>query len=660
MVYRVVIDTSSARREAANIRATFERELKQIKLGSLDTSAFKTAQTDALGLRDAVKQIEAETKSTQNALDKLKVPAAGSGISTPSVGSGGATSGFGGFVSGQAASISNEVKSLALSYVGLQAAIGAVRGVVELAELGTQAARAGKSFEILSGSAERAQTNVIAIQRASSGTISSMTAMQLGTQAAALGLASTTAEFERLVTAARLVVQVSPTIKDLGDAMGQLALFASNETSYMRADQLGLAASEVKDRIKDLQSENENLTGSQAKLEASLQIITEKFGALTSTTEAQATGIERVRVAWTEFQIALSGGTGPVQGFANEVADTMNRMTVLFGGTSAPIGILIDNLQKMHEESKKNAEASFWKKDPLMEDPTRLATVTQSLNSGVDAVTQGIPGSGAILGQIQEIAVSVDRWNNVSDEQLAKLRELNTELNNLIVNGGKAEAAAATAEQAAALAAEQRANSIIEQSGPVGDAVTSSATKALEVLGLQPTLDLLKQQKAQVDAAIQELINSSVTDPAEINLRLTEIQQAAQSIITDAIENAPEPPEIDPGITAGSFDIISQSLADLNNGFVDFLPNMAAARDELISLQTEVALTGITTEEQAAALEYLSSAALAVADDTGLLAEVTNGLGVAFLAANPEAAGLVDAMYQAQASYLSEIGRAHV
>jgi len=155
-------------------------------------------------------------------------------------------------------------------------------------------------------------------------------------------------------------------------------------------------------------------------------------------------------VAWKEFQIAVSGTTGPIQGVANEIADTVNRMTVLFGGTAAPIGILIDDLDKLYDKAKKNADAPWWQFDPTVGDPTRLATVSQSLNSGVDAVTQGIPGSGKILGEIQEIAVSVDRWNNVSDEQLAKLRELNTELNSLIVNGGKAEAAAATAEQAAA------------------------------------------------------------------------------------------------------------------------------------------------------------------------------------------------------------------
>jgi hypothetical protein len=566
----------------------------------------------------------------------------------------------GGFVSGQATGIAGEIKTLALSYIGLQAAMSAVRGAIDLAQLSTQSARAASSFDILSGSADKAKANVLAIQAASRGTVDSMTAMKLGTQAAALGLANTSAEFDRLVSAARLVVQVSPTIKDIGDAMSQLSLFSSNETSFMRADQLGLAAGEVKDRMKELRAENENLTGSQAKLEASLQLITEKFGALTATTAAQASGIEKLTVAWTEFRIAVSGSTGPVQAVAASLADGFNQMTVLINGTAAPIGVLIGNLERMAAQTRivENADPiakglAWLNGTDLNAGSQKLDIVTTSLKNAMDVVTVGVPGSGAILAQISGIAVEVDKWNYATDEQIAKLRTLNAQMDALIISGGAAQAAAITAEQAAAAAAGARATSIINQAEPVSTGLDSAAAKNVGTLGLEQTIALLKAQKTIVDQAINDLIASSVTDPAELSLRIAQIQQAAQQAFTDAAAAAPVMPEIDPGITSGSFALITQSLADLNNAYVDVLPSMAAARDELISLSDEVAYSGVVTEAQAASLEYLAGAAMAVSNETGLLAELTNELGFAFLAANPVASGLVDAMYQAQASYLA-------
>lgn len=656
MIYRVSIDTSSARREAANIRAVLERELKQIRI---DPAIFQASTAEALKLRDAINQIETEAKQAQTALGNVRVPAAGSssGVIPTSAISSAPVLPNGNDVD----SVAGGVRSLALSYLSLQAAMAGVSKLVDLAELGTSAARAGKSFEILSGSAEKAQANVIAIQRASSGTISSMTAMQLGTQAAALGLASTTAEFERLVAAARLIVQVSPTIKDLGDAMGQLALFASNETSYMRADQLGLAASEVKDRIKELQSENENLTGSEAKLEASLQIITEKFGALTSTAEAQATGIEKLRVSWTEFQIALSGGTGPVQAIANSLSDGFNELTVLIAGTDAPIGVLLGNLDRLYAESKRQADinsqwellskgAEFLTGESVGAGAQRIAMVGDALRSAVSAVEEGIPGSGKILGQIQVIATEVDKWNGATTEQIALVQQLSTELNNLITNGGKAQATAITAAESARLAEQQRVDLVFEQTDPIQQDLFKQAKDSMGDLGVDRAVELYKQERAKVDAALQELADTGVTDADEIKLRAIDIMAGFSEVFSG---EAAMVPEVDPGVTAESFNVISEALAEINQGFVDFLPSTAAARDELISLNEEIAFTGVVTDEQAARLDYLSGAAAAVGDETGLLAAVTDELGIAFLSSNEGAASTVDAMYQAQTAYLA-------
>lgn len=638
LTYRVSIDTSAARREAANMRAAFERDLKSITIGKLDASGLAA--------------ITKEAQQAQQAMSGLANEAQRVGSSVNSGGGG-----FGGFVSGRFSSFADEIKSLALGFVGLQAAIGGVNKVIDLAQLGTQAARASKSFEILSGSAERAQANIIAIQRASNGTISTLDAMKIGTQAAALGLANTSAEFERLVQTARLIVQVSPTINDIGEALTQLSLFASNEQSYMRADQLGLAAAEVKDRIKELIAENGNLTGSQAKLEASQQIILEKFGAVGASAEAQASGIEKLTVAWQEFNIAASTGTGIVQRSADALASGVNQMTVILTGTGAPLGLLLDNLERLQEETKAIENADFVAKGlnfftggDINAGSRNIQLVADSLASAIDAVEQNIPGAGEYLARIQEIAVSVDQWNYATDEQVAKLQQINTELNNLIASGGKAQAAALTAEQAAAAAAAQRAESILALADPAFESLSSAASKSVGQLGVENATNLLKQQRELLNQTIDELIASSVTDGDEIALRIAEAQQQAIQAFSDM---AAMMPEVDPSVTAGSFETINQAMQALNQGFVDFLPSASAVRDELASLAEEVMFTGVVTDEQAAALQNYASVAAAIADETSLLSAVTDELGISFLYANPEASGLIDAMYQAQASYLS-------
>lgn len=613
LTYTVVIDTSSARQQAAAMRAQFENELKQIKVGS---------------------------------------------IAAPrSVGDGGA----GGLASG--ADAANR------AFTGLNKTLG-VFGValgvqqlyqftVGVGQLGTEVARAEVAFNQMSGGAEKAQANVRAIQAAAGGTVSSFDALKIGVQAAALSLAQTSEEFAQITRAGRAVAIVSPVINDVGSAISELGLAAAN-LSFRRLDQLGLSVSEVRDGMARLKSETQGLDDSQLFLRASVEALESKYGDLLNSTEAQATGFERLGVAIAEARRAAAEGAigASIQGGANFLADSFNELNVILSGTKAEASVIEEALKSVtdaYQNQSNILQNTPLFGDALKKDRLQIVGQLQEVGQIFSLATDALADDPSLIGyqqQIKEIVVDVTKWGYATDLQISTLRRLYDELvKQQSINAPSLQAQ--SAEEAAKALAEQRAASIAEQQTGVNDSLGASAAKSVSTLGLEQTIELLKQQKAQVDAAITDLINSSVTDPSEISLRVAEIQQAAQQAFADAVANAPVMPEIDPGITAGSFDLISQSLADLNTGFVDFLPNMAAARDELIALQTEVALTGITTQEQADALDYLSGAALAVADDTGILVEVTNDLGIAFLAANPEAAGIVDAMYSAQASYLS-------
>lgn len=205
--------------------------------------------------------------------------------------------------------------------------------VGELDRLRVEADRSKVSLDILSGSSSTAAARIAAIQKAGGGTINTLTAIQIGVQATALGIANTTEEFEKLTTAARAVTLVSPIIKDINGALAEISLAGANE-SFRRLDQLGLGVQEVKDKIDELQAADKNLSDQQAFSAAVIDTLNSKYGELLKTTEAQASGQEQLSAAFSDFQLVLADTK--VVDFYNEalskLADNMRRVTASFSG----------------------------------------------------------------------------------------------------------------------------------------------------------------------------------------------------------------------------------------------------------------------------------------------------------------------------------------
>ncbi len=624
LVYRVTLDTSQARRAAQNIRQTIEAELRTIQVGQLNISSLTAATNEAQRFRHELEQAAQVASSIQVKSGAIPTTTPGSGVRR---GGGGGQDLTG--VLDQIPVVGQLGSALAGGF-----AVGAVvAGIKEIGQALDDLSRRGAVFgqidSVLKDYAASVGTTgdaiISAAQKAAQGTISEYELILNANRAIQFEVAKTPEQYAKLIelsTALGRAQGISDT-----QALEYLTTGLARE-SRLILDNLGLII---------------NLDEATAKYAATLGKTADE---LSSAERKQALLDEAFRqgaVAIAANKDAADSAATQYEKFDANVQNLKDTFGQWLSEVSASnIGAIADAIGRVNAELSGDRRSS----EGISKDLTELIAMRDKLASGENVSAMGvvIPGN----------AESVDFYNKKIDETTEKLKALNlaaSEAYTFEIPQADKLIAQAKAIEDARIAARQ--DEIGSEQSTINKGLDSAAAKSVGTLGLEQTLALLKQEKALVDASIQELIASSVTDPAELSLRIAEIQQASQQAFTDAVEAMPELPEIDPGITAGSFDIISQSLTDLNQGFVDFLPNMSAARDELISLQTEVALTGITTEEQAAALEYLSSAALAVADDTGLLAEVTNGLGVAFLAANPEAAGLVDAMYSAQASYLS-------
>lgn len=620
MIYRITLQTNDAKRQAANIRSIFENELRQIKLGNINVGG---ASGQVKALTSELNNVAAAGKHAQESLPQ--------GTDFVSTGIGGAI---------------DQLKSLATAYVGLQA----ITGAIDLSKLGTQASRTYASLNILSGGGEKTAAVLKAIQKASNGTVSELEAAGIATQGFALKLAQTPAEFEKLTRAAREVVQVSPIINDVSDALSQLALFAANENSFVRADQLGLAVTEVKDRMADLRRENDSLSGSQAKLLASIQLLDEKYGATLDTIEAQATGIEKLRVAWEDLKVAIATGQfGSADEFFSIDKPAQNLATIIevISGNYTKVQGVIDGVGRSISflENRKNSYLFPEDTTTQIEDAQKqLALYKVAAENVNNALTAGAPDAAKYQGALDSISDSVSRSGVFTDQQITQLQELNQWYETTAQGAVKLRTAEQLREEArssAAQAEQARQGSIFEQQDPIEQALAGAAAKVAPTAGIEAAIATYRQQKALVDQAIQQLIDSGVSDQGEIAIRVAGIVEQLTAPF-DALEER---------AVAVDFSAIGSAFSSLNQGFVDFLPGIAGAREELAALSEELAYTGTMSAEQAAQFEYLSSVAYVVADGGSQLNAIVGELGGKFLESNAYAAELVSQLFLAEVAF---------
>lgn len=624
LIYRVSIDTATARREAANIRATFDRELRQIKMGDVN---FSGATNQAKQLTNELNNVAVVGK---NAADALRAPTDA-------------------FSAGIERTIS-QLKGLATSYIGLQT----VTAAIDLSKLGTQANRTYASLNILSGGGEKTVAVLQAIQKASNGTVTELEAAGIATQGFALKLARTPAEFEKLTRAAREITQVSPIINDVGEALTQLALFSSNEASFARADQLGLAVTEVKDRMAELRRENESLSGSQAKLLASIQILDEKYGATLDTVEAQATGIEQLRVAWEDLKVTIATTDfGVASEFfsidkaAESLAKTLGAITGDYTKTQFAIDRVSEGIKRMQRSQDRWVNMPW---DTVFSDQDISASqaALDSYKKAVDevnkAVSSNAPGAAQYQQQLAALTDQIGTSATITDEQQTALQGIHDwylKTAQAVVSLSEAEKLRAENKITADQFEQVRQGAIFEQQTAIEQALSGAAAKAAPIAGLEATIAVYRQQKALVDQAIQQLIDSGVSDQGELAVRVAAIvDQLTQPF--DALQER---------ATTVDFSAFATAFDGLNQGFADFLPGVASAREELAALSEELSFTGTMTAEQAAQFDYLASVAYAVGDSGSQLNSVVSELGGQFLESNAYAAELVNQLFLTEVAF---------
>lgn len=150
------------------------------------------------------------------------------------------------------------------------------------------------------------------------GALDKATALQSVTQLMAVGFADSAQELEEFATAIRGISVAMGRSQEFVTQNLILELFSQRGA---RLDQLGLQYDKVRQRADELAASNRNLTSQQAYQQAVLEQATERFGALTRSAEAQATGLEQVRRAWADLRLEIGqAASGPLDAFGKGLA----------------------------------------------------------------------------------------------------------------------------------------------------------------------------------------------------------------------------------------------------------------------------------------------------------------------------------------------------
>jgi len=349
--YRVTVDTEQIRGAAVVMRRAFEQEMGRMNITPGAAGGSSVTQS--------VSRAVAGGKSGGGILDSLR--------------------GMGG--------LGNLVAGGVAGYMGIAGAKQLLAGANELASYSTELRRTSTAFELLSGSSDNAAAKLMAVQRASGGSIDKLSAMTISNRAAALGMADTAKELERVTKFATISGRVLGL--DTTAALDNMALAASN-LSFARLDQLGLSSSMVRKRFQELRG---TMSDNKAFLEAMLVTGEETFSSLNTGALLAASGQERFSKALTESKERLSFLGEAWDKFLLTVArDWMGDRTV-----DEQIARFQDRIDEIRTANPARQALS----DPAFNDIPNIGLARADIMGFKEAMTFGVE-----IGQIEKVIAS--------------------------------------------------------------------------------------------------------------------------------------------------------------------------------------------------------------------------------------------------------------
>lgn len=197
------------------------------------------------------------------------------------------------------------------------------------AQVGISAARNEMAFRSLAGSADDYRAKIDAITRATRGMVTEGEAAGTAYRLQRFGLAETADEMERFMRTVTIVSAVNPQLGGTAEAINQIQLTLSN-MSYMRLDQLGVSAGQVRARMAELKAETKGLSDEQAFQTAVMEQLEQQANAVGDGILEINDAQERMQARWRGFKegwgLKIAQGFDAIAGSAEGAADAIDKV----------------------------------------------------------------------------------------------------------------------------------------------------------------------------------------------------------------------------------------------------------------------------------------------------------------------------------------------
>ncbi len=200
-----------------------------------------------------------------------------------------------------------QMENLTSALEGVQDIIG---GGLELAELGAQAERVERRFQLLGDSVGDADEFLVAFQEGAGGTVSEMEAMLSSSKLLQMGLVTTNDEMSSVVEmATRLGDQTASATARVED----FALMLANQ-SIPRLDNFGISSGRVRARMKELQAASEDMSRETAFMIATMDEGGESLGVLGERVDDSAAQFEKMEAKMADARVEMGKALAPIIG----------------------------------------------------------------------------------------------------------------------------------------------------------------------------------------------------------------------------------------------------------------------------------------------------------------------------------------------------------
>jgi len=665
LIYRVSINTSDAKRQAANIRATFESELRKITVGKLDTSSLKSATNQAKLYGDELKKAaqvkagEIDTSHLQRATGEAqrlraeleRAGAAASDIKVAPISNAGGAGIGGGALAGLGGALAGGL-AVGGAITALKALGGAIEDAARRGAILTQLNDVLDSYTKSIGS--NSEAFISAARKASAGTISNFDLILNANRAIQFEVAKTAEQYAQLIelsTALGRAQGISDT-----QALEFLTTGLARE-SRLILDNLGL--------IINVTQANEDYADSIGKTSDQLTTADRKQGLLAEAYKQGAVAIEANRNAAESTATAIERYDASIV----NLKDNFNRLTAEI--LNVPLNRLAE-LAGLAADLSDDGKLSIDSQKQIVSSKEREIAEVKKIIAELEAMPQTLD---TLFGEMPDMGLQ-----KALGEARAQVQELEAaaasarnEIRDMYADIGGAPMGALALEdfqqgfstkKLTFKASDNAATNIIAQeSEQIEAALIARAKQAVANLGAEGIASVTAQMQSvrtQMNAAIDEMIARGLSDPQQISFESTALTESLLATFDQLEAAASIAPTLNLGNLVAEFDALGAASANFGAGFVDFLPAVAAARDELFELGNELLTTGTLTDEQAARLEYLSAVAYSVGDGTSQLGQVVNELGSAFLESNDHAAALVGKMFEVEGSFRAGLTSADI